>query len=95
MRSALLAALVVVPAMLLAQQPSSAHKSQPPQTVPNPPRETPSAVQRYVKYDSGKNILYLEHVRLIDGSGAPPVEDATIVVMNGRIVEAPGPPGSG
>ncbi|NYE74688.1 amidohydrolase family protein [Microlunatus parietis] len=35
----------------------------------------------------------LQHATLIDGTGAVPVDDATIVIMNGRI-EAAGPAGS-
>ena len=30
-------------------------------------------------------VIALEHVRVIDGTGAPPVEDQTIVIDHGRI----------
>lgn len=42
-------------------------------------------VQRYVKYDSSKNTLWLDHVRVIDGTGAAPLEDATVILLNDRI----------
>jgi len=50
-----------------------------------PPEHLSPAVTRYVKYDSSKNTIYLEHVRVIDGTGAPPLEDATVVISNGKI----------
>ena len=56
-----------------------------PQTVPNPPRETPAAVAQYVTYDSHKNTLLLEHIRVIDGTGAPAIEDASLLIRNGRV----------
>ncbi len=65
---------------LLAQGKSAA-----PQTVPNPPRETPAAVTQYVKFDSAKNTIVLEHVRLIDGTGAQAVQDATVTLIDGKI----------
>jgi imidazolonepropionase-like amidohydrolase len=56
---------------------------------PTPADTTPShfapAVAKFVRYDSTKNTLYLDHVRVIDGTGAPPIEDATVILLNGRI----------
>ena len=43
------------------------------------------AVARYVKYSTAKNTLWLEHVRVIDGTGAPPIEDATVILSDGKI----------
>ena len=34
---------------------------------------------------AGKNTILLDHVRVIDGTGAPPIEDATVVVAAGQI----------
>ena len=39
--------------------------------------------QKYVKYDA--NRIVLTHVRIIDGTGAAPLEDRNIVIENGRI----------
>jgi hypothetical protein len=39
-----------------------AQRSQPPQGVPNPPRDTAAAVARYVEYDTAKNTLWMEAV---------------------------------
>jgi imidazolonepropionase-like amidohydrolase len=41
------------------------------------------AVQPYVKYDAARTTL--THVRVIDGTGAPPREDQTIVIADGKI----------
>lgn len=51
------------------------------------------SVTRYVQYDSSKNVLWLEHIRVLDGTGASPIEDATVVLSAGRIL-AIVPPGS-
>jgi imidazolonepropionase-like amidohydrolase len=39
--------------------------------------------QKYVKFDAPR--IVLTHVRVIDGTGAAPVEDRNIVIENGRI----------
>lgn len=44
-------------------------------------------VQQYVRYDSGKNAIYLDHVRVIDGTGAAPLEDVTVLISRGKIVK--------
>jgi imidazolonepropionase-like amidohydrolase len=54
------------------------------QTPPSSDSFSP-AVSRYIEYDSTKNTLWLDHVRVIDGTGAAPVEDATVVLLNGKI----------
>ena len=78
-------------AMLPAQMKSAA-----PQTVPNAPRETPAAVAQYVKYSTAKNVLWLDHVRVIDGTGAAAVQDRTLILRGGKIVALlPPPPASG
>jgi imidazolonepropionase-like amidohydrolase len=43
------------------------------------------AVTRYVKYSTAKNTLWLEHVRVIDGTGAAPLENATVILLEGKI----------
>lgn len=43
-----------------------------------------AAVQPYVRVPSGR--IALTHVRLIDGTGAPPRDDMTLVLDGGRIV---------
>ena len=53
--------------------------------TPAPPEHLSPAVTRYVKYDNAKNTLWLEHVRVIDGTGAAPLEDATIILSDGKI----------
>ena len=40
-------------------------------------------VQQYVKINSAQVVL--EHVRIIDGSGKPAVEDQNVVIENGKI----------
>ncbi|HLI77661.1 MAG TPA: hypothetical protein VKV02_11990, partial [Acidobacteriaceae bacterium] len=63
----------------------SAQQKPAPQTIPNPPHETPAAVAEYVRYSTAKNTIYLEHVRVIDGTGAAPVDKATVVLQDGKI----------
>jgi imidazolonepropionase-like amidohydrolase len=41
------------------------------------------AVKGFVRVDAP--LVALEHVRVIDGTGAPPAEDQTVVIHNGRI----------
>jgi imidazolonepropionase-like amidohydrolase len=48
-------------------------------------------VRKYVAVDTA--VLALTHANLIDGTGAPPKSDQTIVIRNGRIAEV-GPAGS-
>ena len=47
-----------------------------------PPLPTVAA---YLKEDSARNTLFLDHVRVIDGTGAPAIESATVVVLAGKI----------
>ncbi len=60
-----------VPVLSLAQAPAPDHLA--------------PAVTRYVKYDNSKNTLWLDHVRVIDGTGAAPLEDATVILSDGKI----------
>jgi imidazolonepropionase-like amidohydrolase len=53
--------------------------------APAAPEHLSPAVAKYVKYDNAKNTLWLEHVRVIDGTGAAPVEDATVILLEGKI----------
>jgi imidazolonepropionase-like amidohydrolase len=45
--------------------------------------QTPAALKPYIKEDSP--VLVLNHVRMIDGTGAPPVEDQRIEIESGKI----------
>ncbi len=54
--------------------------------------QTPSpAVQRFISVDAP--VVALTHVRVVDGTGAEPGEDRTVVISEGRI-SAVGPAGS-
>src|ERR1041385_6035377 len=44
-----------------------------------------SDLKQFVRVDS--NVLALTHVRIVDGTGAPPMEDQTILIVDGRITE--------
>jgi imidazolonepropionase-like amidohydrolase len=69
---------VSIPALLVSQTPAA-------QTPAAPPEHLSPDVQRYVKYDNSKNTIWLEHVRVIDGTGAAPLEDATVILLAGKI----------
>ncbi len=72
-----IACLFVSPVIAQGQAPA-------PQTVPNPPHETPAAVARYIKVPgSGRTLLH--DVRVIDGTGAPAREHQDITLRNGKI----------
>ncbi len=47
------------------------------------PQTLAAAVQKYVKVNASRVVL--EHVRVIDGTGNPPLEDRNIVIENGKI----------
>jgi imidazolonepropionase-like amidohydrolase len=85
MRSCLFASLV-----LLVALPVTAQNNFKPVPLVAPRTLSPD-VERYVKYDSTKNTIWLEHVRVIDGTGAAPIEDATVILLDGKIaaVERP------
>ena len=51
------------------------------QAAPRPPLS--AAVRAFVAADTA--VLALTHVRVIDGTGAPPRDDQTIVIRDGRI----------
>ncbi len=59
-------------------------KSPVPQTVPNPPRETPAAVAKYVKVPAARYTL-LQDVRVIDGRGTPALEHQDLLLHEGKI----------
>src|ERR1700735_2921637 len=69
-----------LPLLLLLSIPSFAAAQS-----PAPPEHLSPAVTRYVKYDNAKNTLWLDHVRVIDGTGAAPLEDATVILSYGKI----------
>jgi imidazolonepropionase-like amidohydrolase len=47
-------------------------------------QQTPPAVARYIKVPAAPRIV-LENVRIIDGTGAPPLEGQSIVIIAGKI----------
>src|SRR5271167_3408285 len=47
------------------------------------PAQTPKGLKPYIKEDSP--VLVLDHVRVIDGTGAAPLEDQRIDIENGKI----------
>lgn len=72
-------AVVLATCTLAAQQ-----KAPAPQTVPNPPHETPAAVAQFVKVSSPDEIV-LSGVSIVDGTGAPVKTDQTLVLRDGKI----------
>jgi len=71
-------------ASALAALVSTAALAAPPTaTILAPPAAPGPAVQPYVK--SKASVIVLRHVRVIDGTGAAPQEDRTVVVQGGRI----------
>ena len=71
MRTLALLLALSIPAFAAAQNAAPAHLS--------------PTVEKYVKYDNSKNTLWLDHVRVIDGTGAAPLEDATVILSDGKI----------
>jgi len=45
--------------------------------------ELSPAVRKFVTIDAP--IIALTHVRIIDGTGRPPIEDQTLIISDGRI----------
>ncbi|HEY4009360.1 MAG TPA: amidohydrolase family protein [Acidobacteriaceae bacterium] len=80
MRTFCLLVVLSVPAITQtpAQQPERVIEDSAPVTLA-------PAVAKFVKYDTAKNTLWLEHVRVIDGTGAAPLEDATVILSDGKI----------
>ena len=61
-------------------------------TVPMLSAQTPSeAVKRFISVESP--VIALTHVRVVDGTGAPPLDDQTVIISEGRVA-AVGPFGS-
>ena len=77
LRAAVLLVLPAFSAVLTAQAPTT------PASVPAPP--PPSAVARYIKIPAADRGIYLQHVRIIDGTGAAALENQTILIENGKI----------
>ncbi len=76
LRAAVLLVLPAFTATLHAQTPKPAQ-------IPAPPPNT--AVARYIKTPAADRGIYLQHVRIIDGTGAPALENQTILIENGKI----------
>ncbi len=69
---------------LLCPSAAFTQRSPAPPTVPNPPQETAAAVSRYIKVPHAP-VIVLEHVRVIDGTGAAPMENAFVTIEDGKI----------
>ena len=72
----LLPAALSLSALALAQKPAPPADAAAPQLSP--------AVAKYVKYPHAP-VVVLEHVRIIDGTGAPPIENAYLTIEGGKI----------
>jgi len=77
LRTAALLLLPAITATLPAQTPTPAQ-------IPVPPPNT--AVSGYIKVPAS-GLIQLEHVRIIDGTGAAPLEDQTLVISAGKIIQ--------
>src|SRR5437763_11788016 len=44
-----------------------------------------SDLKQFIRVDS--NVVALTHVRIVDGTGAAPMEDQTILIVDGKITE--------
>src|ERR1051326_2705861 len=80
-------ALLAVTAV--AGQPAFGQGSAQPRPVPS--RALPQVVQEFILVD--QPVVALQHVRVIDGTGAPTAEDQTLVIENG-VIRALGPSSS-
>ena len=74
--AALLASLA---AAALAQTPKAPTPTQTPRT------SQPDPVTRYIRVPATDAGIYLQHVGILDGTGAPPHEDQTILIEHGKI----------
>src|SRR5438046_10197866 len=45
----------------------------------------PNDLKQFIRVDS--NVVALTHVRIVDGTGAAPMEDQTILIVDGKITE--------
>src|SRR5688572_19856524 len=72
---------------------SLAAQAQPPSTAQPPPpsRALPQVTQALIAIDAP--VVVLQHVRVIDGTGAPAVNDQSVVIEGGKI-KSIGPSGS-
>jgi imidazolonepropionase-like amidohydrolase len=53
--------------------------------APAAPAQAPKALRPYVKEDAP--VLILDHARIVDGTGAAPLEDQRLEIRDGRIVQ--------
>jgi imidazolonepropionase-like amidohydrolase len=78
---------------LAAMAPVMAAAAPPPQVVAPrilaPPAAPSAEVRPFVRTAGGPVVL--AHVRVIDGTGAPPLEDQTVVIADGKIAAIAGP----
>ena len=76
-------ATITVASLLLCGTGIAQETSQP---APPAASQVPAALRPYVKIDAP--VLVLEHIRVIDGTGAPARDDQEVVIENGRIAFA-------
>ncbi len=85
----LMRAVIIVLSMqslgVATQQPTP---NQPTGSQPPPSRALPQVTQEFVSVDAP--VVVLQHVRVIDGTGAPAATDQTIVIQD-RLIKAIGP----
>ena len=86
-RAAAVASLVVALIATLNGQGQQPAANQP----PAPSRALPQVTQEFISVDAP--VVVLQHVRVIDGTGAPAVNDQTIVIEGG-LIKSIGPSGS-
>lgn len=86
------AVLAATSMAVFAQSPSSrTPQGQTQQQRPAPSRALPQVTQEFISVDYP--VVVLQHVRVIDGTGAAPAEDQTVVITNDKI-QSIGPAGS-
>ena len=86
-RAAAVASLVVALIATLNGQGQQPAANQP----PAPSRALPQVTQEFISVEA--SVVVLQHVRVIDGTGAPAVNDQTIVIEGG-LIKSIGPSGS-
>lgn len=85
-RFALFCFLILSPAYIANAQSQPQHAVQTPAQPQPPPQQKPqlsAAVREFVKVDAP--LVALAHVRVIDGTGAAPREDQTLILSDGNI----------
>lgn len=69
--------------------------AQTPRTPAETPRTAlPDPVARYIRVAANPAGIVLQHLRILDGTGAPPLEDQTLLLQNGKITSIAPSPGA-